>query len=51
VTTPVHLSVQAPPAPLQVPRASLLGLPAGMQKLIALLGFPAANANPWPMAA
>lgn len=35
----------------KVSRASLLGLPAGMHRLIALLGLPAANANPWPMAA
>lgn len=35
----------------KVSRANLLGLPAGMHRLIALLGLPAANANPWPMAA
>lgn len=35
----------------KVSRASLLGLPAGMHRLIALLGLPAANATPWPAAA
>ncbi len=47
MTTPVHLSVQAPPAPLQVPRASLLGLMAwGVLLALLALSWKGADMRP-----
>ncbi|WP_341921441.1 phosphonate ABC transporter, permease protein PhnE [Polaromonas sp. YR568] len=47
MTTPVHLSVQAPPAPLHVPRASLLGLMAwGVLLALLALSWKGADMRP-----